>query len=514
MESDQLSNKCFEIIENNLANHEVIYSRLYDHFKTTVYQKNDENGINYAISSIYINYGTINNKSDFVFRGVEFAKKVLGKTKSKKLIFELEYNIANAYSALEKSANIWSNEESYKNFPSNRYRDEIKGRLQRITYKNQEVRVTNKALVNLAIALSYTGRFLEAVQLLDGCISRDKNDGMAVSTKLSILHRYGFDLYKSGFADGKILHRGGIGMDTLRYVYHEMQKLRANEKCVKQILEIGFPKVLDYQEQIMSHIKANISISFLNSDEEIERLNAEGNFGNYADFLAQNELFLSYNCFDYYDGFSQTNDLTIGLITPMHGFDDHLFLSILNEIKESYSWCSFTLYNYKTKKNQLVNEVDEEAGYLDNPLRMGHNNGIRIKELKLIIRESYDIFDKIMTALAIYHNQKHKNIKWNSFEFWTEKRRFKDFIVKQKSLYLTALYDLRSDMTGDNGIYKWITNVREKVTHSTYTVKEVMSVKEEIYLTTKELETAALESLKVAKAGILYMAMHFNMDYH
>ncbi len=496
----------------------------------------EQNGFRFPDNSYEMNlYATLIDAGDYtsklnlVYKGIKGFEKLIKNVESKKIRVDILFNLTRGYDIiLDKQMFL---KQDLKDLPqprNSRMWNKTKRGYQKIWLTAESGDSHKKAMSSLASLIgNKTGRVFEAIDLLDNVILLDKDFGLAHLKRIDLLVTYAEQLGKIYNKYKNKKHHLSSAWSIIHYCRDRLIQLQNSEKVVKSIKKHGTLNSDKIFGNKIAWCESYLPKNLINSQFVAQKYKfTNQQIDKFVHFVSEKNLFISYCFFDANDAFGYTFNVPLSMCTDLK-FDDRNLNSIIKEILESYVYLTLELFESTKEQQNLENEIDLMADYFSHPFEAGLYNGVNVRRLKSVIEESYNIFDKIMVALNIYHNSNEnlQNITWSKdkkffieeIEINSQNKKFlNDRINSNENKYLLALYDLRCDMNDEDGIYKDLKMIRNSIAHRHLKVFKDGSLitktpnHESVHFS--ELNFLANKSLKLARAGIMYMLMHFNLS--
>tara|TARA_B100002003_G_C14154179_1_gene555389 strand:- start:223 stop:1671 length:1449 start_codon:yes stop_codon:yes gene_type:complete len=366
----------------------------------------------------------------------------------------------------------------------------------------------SKILTNLGNALSYLGRFVEAIKYWDLAISTTPKFSMALGNKGICLISYAQFLYDHGHAGIVFAH----AEESLREAL--LPEALWDSEYPKEVADC-FITTHNGVNDILEEIAYDY-----NFDLDHWKLGDSSSEEEYRRWCLDNGLFLS--------PLNDVCTLTVAardiLHLPTHRYnigEDPRFLNFYNIIKQEYATARFILYSSANS---------EHHHYSDNDILLikGHNAvlyGYKVEKLKLSYRMAYSIFDKISLFVNDYFKIgiKPKDVTFR--KIWGENRNrefhIRNCFSESNNWPLKGLYYLSKDLFDKDfketslPESEELSEIRNYLEHKLVSLQEypdnAESSETHIYIDIVDFERKTLRVLSMAREAIIYLslAMHW-----
>lgn len=353
-------------------------------------------------------------------------------------------------------------------------------------------RLRDEIAVNLANTLNHAGRWIEALQFLDGVLRRSPEFPQALVSRADNLHALPF------------ITSGGMSTSLLAQEFNGYRAALATGTVIASVAE----RCKAHMDQALVRI-ASQGFSLPDIEREVAETQAEYlAHSSFRRFSLDHGLTLNEHAVYCPCNAARWDDLQAG--------SSHLRLTgpavpkmelLLNRLKSE-----FALARWMYFKATLDNSgCTLDAKFSD--LMEGEALGPWTELLRASFRQCYGILDKLaMGVCELYQIEPKKNVYFETF--WDQKE-VKEKLANTKNFHLNALFSIASDLNKDKGELRHFKIWRNALEHRLLILKNQDSAATDplALLTTDSLVVVDIEEFKAKTLHLLQLTRAAIMSY-
>lgn len=321
-------------------------------------------------------------------------------------------------------------------------------------YYGADVAFRHKLLVNLANALIYNFRIVEAIQMLDMVLREDPYHPQALVSRGDHLFHLIINSPVTVALYAQIYLSYSRGIETGNLPPLVLEKSRQGQADALTVIQAQNISMNDLENEIQA------------SQQEYEQHTAYRKFC-IDNFLTLNEHSIYCNCLA-----TSKDILQIGI--PNAVFKGKLLPKLellLNRIKSEYAFARWNYYKSFTEDAFDYDVVFSEL--FEQEVINSQSEALRAS-----FRICYGILDKIALGICKMYGIEGRNIYFE--RFWEDKQR-KDVLEQKRNIHLNALSSIANDLNGSRGELKHFKNWRNKLEHNLLILQKKSNLFTDVY---------------------------------